>query len=88
MLICLGPVAAGWITISRGHRESFLARAAGQRAAVGKSGVVPRLVGEPEPTDILDAVEGNTTAHIEASAVVFERRDVRLNGLVCHGSLT
>lgn len=69
------------------ERERLLARSAGECSAVGQADVIPRFIGEPEPADVLDAVEDDATAHIEASAVVIERCDLRLYGLVGHGAL-
>ena len=69
------------------ERECLLARPTGECSAVGQTGVIPRLVGEPEPSDVLDAVEHDAAAHVEASAVVIERRNVWLYGLVGHGAL-
>jgi hypothetical protein len=65
--------------------ENLLAGAARERAAVGETTIVPRLVREPEPTHVLDAVERHPTGHVEVPPVIFEGRDVRLNDLVVHG---
>ena len=54
------------------QRQRLVARATRQRAAVGNSVVVPRLVGEPEVPDVLDAVEHDLAGHVEPTAVVLE----------------
>ena len=72
---------------SAGQCERFLTRTAGKGAAVRKADILPGLIREPEPPDVLNAVKHDATAHIEASAVVVERRDMWLYGLVGHGAL-
>src|SRR5690606_10964567 len=51
-----------------GEGDDFLARAAGQRASVGEAEVVPGLVGEPEPADVLDAVVQDAHRDVVATA--------------------
>src|SRR3954469_19617946 len=68
--------------------EHLVAVAPRKGSAIGDAGVVPGIVGEPEPSHILDTVEGDATGHAVSTTLVFDRRHVPLNGIVVEGHYT
>ena len=64
------------------ERHDFVPTSSRNAATVGKTGVDQFLVGKPQPADILDPIERNTTRHVQPLAIVLDGRDVRLDDVV------
>lgn len=60
--------------------EYFLATAPGDGCTIGESGLIPILFREPEPTDVLDAIEGDAARDRVPSAEMLDRSEKSRNG--------
>ena len=60
--------------------EFFLASATGDGCTIGESSLIPILFREPEPTDVLDAIEGDAARDGVSSTEMLDRGEKSRNG--------